>query len=205
MNTFIESILPVLITGAFTFLITKYSYYKNVPLDKMEIAYNRIYYPLYKLISTESMSNNVDLDSIIYKASFYFKKYNKYVNRSTLNAFILLRKYKDDESYQNFKNNIQDNNAYLRRRLGYLEPNILKVYSYSSQKEKSHLRLPVEVGVGSLLLCFGNGLNEINNTIVQIKMIIFIAGFILYIIAALEGISMAFKYFSDIKKNKQSY
>lgn len=46
----INTILPALITGVFTFIVTKYNYNKNVPLDKMEISYNRIYYPIYKII-----------------------------------------------------------------------------------------------------------------------------------------------------------
>ena len=44
---FVKIILPVLITGIFTFLITKYTYHKNIPLDKLEISYNRIYYPIF--------------------------------------------------------------------------------------------------------------------------------------------------------------
>lgn len=55
-DTFIEilkAVLPVIITGIITFLITKYSYHKNIPLDKLEIAYNRIYYPIYCLITSD--------------------------------------------------------------------------------------------------------------------------------------------------------
>lgn len=57
MGTILELskiILPAIITGLFTFFITKYTYNKNRPLDKMEIAYNRVYYPLYQIISDES-------------------------------------------------------------------------------------------------------------------------------------------------------
>lgn len=36
-------ILPAIIAGFFTFYITKYTYSKNQPLDKLEIAYNNIY------------------------------------------------------------------------------------------------------------------------------------------------------------------
>lgn len=46
----IKIILPSIITGIFTFLITRYNYNKNIPLDKLEIAYNRVYYPLFRLI-----------------------------------------------------------------------------------------------------------------------------------------------------------
>ena len=53
MESFIEVlkvILPALITGIFTFIVTKYNYNRNVPLDNMKIAYNRIYYPIYRVI-----------------------------------------------------------------------------------------------------------------------------------------------------------
>lgn len=43
MGIFIEImkiVLPTIVGGIFTFLITKYTYNKNVPLDKLEIAYN---------------------------------------------------------------------------------------------------------------------------------------------------------------------
>lgn len=46
----LKIILPAITTGLFTFLITKYTYNKNKPLDKMEKAYDEIYYPLYKII-----------------------------------------------------------------------------------------------------------------------------------------------------------
>ena len=60
MESFIEIlkiILPALITGIFTFIVTKYNYNKNVPLDNMKIAYNRIYYPLYKIINNNKEYN----------------------------------------------------------------------------------------------------------------------------------------------------
>ena len=65
MESFIEIlkiILPALITGIFTFIVTKYNYNKNVPLDNMKIAYNRIYYPLYKIINNNKEYNKEDLD-----------------------------------------------------------------------------------------------------------------------------------------------
>ena len=43
----LDSLIAVLATGLITFFITKYKYHKNIPLDKLEIAYNRIYYPIY--------------------------------------------------------------------------------------------------------------------------------------------------------------
>lgn len=36
----IKILLPAAVTGIFTFWTTKYAYSKDVPLQKMEIAYN---------------------------------------------------------------------------------------------------------------------------------------------------------------------
>ena len=111
----------------------------------MEIAYNRVYYPIYKIICNNKKFNKMKVDTIIQKISFYLSKYNKYVDKSTLNAFNTLYKYKDKQSYNNFINNIYDKNSYLRRRLGYLEPNVMQIYKYLSESEKSTLRINIEL------------------------------------------------------------
>lgn len=53
----IKILLPAAVTGIFTFWATKYAYSKDVPLQKMEIAYNRIYYPLYNLLQNIKYKN----------------------------------------------------------------------------------------------------------------------------------------------------
>ena len=40
------------------------------------------------------------------------------------------------DNYNNFKNNIYDRNSYLRRRLGYLEPNFIQSVKYLSKDDK---------------------------------------------------------------------
>lgn len=45
----LKIILPAIITGIFSFFVARYNYGKNVPLDKMEIAYDKIYFPIYKM------------------------------------------------------------------------------------------------------------------------------------------------------------
>ena len=149
MGIFIEImkiVLPTIVGGIFTFLITKYTYNKNVPLDKLEIAYNRIYCPLYQLLYGKKLE---EAKFDITKISFYLQKYNKYVDRTTLKAFDLFCKCKDEETLLNFKNNIYNKNTYLRRRLGYLEPGIWQMYAYSPKSEKSTIRIGVE-----LLTCY---------------------------------------------------
>ena len=56
-------------------------------------------------------------------------------------------KHNDKENFQIFKNNIYNKNIYLRRRLGYLEPNFFQIYAYSSKNEKSIFRILVELMV----------------------------------------------------------
>ena len=38
----IDGVVASIITGIFTFIITKYGYHKNIPLDKYEKAYDRV-------------------------------------------------------------------------------------------------------------------------------------------------------------------
>lgn len=140
----LKTIVPVVTSGIFTFIITKYSYNKKVPLDKMEIAYNRVYYPIYRIVCIDKKFDKMKLDTTIHTISFYLSKYNKYVDKSTIRAFNTLYKYKDKQSYKNFINNIYDKNSYLRRRLGYLEPNFIQIYKYLSESEKSTLRINIE-------------------------------------------------------------
>lgn len=140
MESFIEIlkiILPALITGIFTFIVTKYNYNKNVPLDNMKIAYNRIYYPLYKIINNNKEYNIEDIDDVIKNISIYMNDYNiKYIDRSTYKSYRILKDNPNKYNYNNFKNNIYDRNSYLRRRLGYLEPNFIQSVMYLSKDDK---------------------------------------------------------------------
>ncbi len=141
----LKIILPSFITGIITFLATKYTYYKNRPLDKLEIAYNRVYYPIYRLITDK---NNTDIDSIITKCKNYFDKYIKYIDKSTIRAYDSLcvsnTKIEKQVAYETFISNINDRNSYLRRQLGYLEPNILQLYKYSTKTERLEFRILLE-------------------------------------------------------------
>lgn len=62
-----------------------------------------------------------------------------------MKAFKMLKENKDKYSYDNFASNIYERNMYLRRRLGYLEPNLLQIYTYSSKNEKSIIRIFSEI------------------------------------------------------------
>lgn len=92
-----------------------------------------------------------NLDITIEQIKPYLDKYNKYADISTLKAFNSLCENKDKYSYNNFTNNIYNRNTYLRRRLGYLEPNIFQIYTYSNKNEKFVIRLLLEL---IILYCF---------------------------------------------------
>lgn len=136
---FLQEIMLACVTGIITFLITKYEYHRNIPLEKMEVAYNRIYFPLYQLIRNEK-----DVAKIVKQSERYFQKYNKYVDRSTLIAFSYIRDCKeeyDDKLVSNYKDNIFSLNSKLRRRLGYLEPTLISAYKSMSSMEKRVMRV----------------------------------------------------------------
>lgn len=158
METVVEIlkvILPVIITGLFTFFATKYTYNNNRPLDKIEIAYNRVYYPIYRIISDENI--NKDINYVINKSKTYFIKYDKYIDISTKKLFESLCKCnKETEKksiYQKFKDNIRNKSYYLRVRLGYLEPNFYNQYKYSSPSAKSSYRILIEIIMTYFSVC----------------------------------------------------
>lgn len=141
----IKIIAPAVITGLITFLITKYNYGKSRPLDKMELAYNRVYYPIYRLLKGEKQINQELVD----QCEKYLNKYEKYVDWSTLTAFANLKKnmhneYSKDNAYLDFKNNINNRNSFLRKRLGYLDVHVFDSYRYASPSQKLILRLYIE-------------------------------------------------------------
>lgn len=186
----LKVVLPVIITGLSTFFITKYTYNKNIPLDKLEKSYNRVYYPLYRLISNKDF--NSDIDYVLERASVYLKKYDKYVDRSTQKALSALRQCdtnaKKKVAYQNFKNNIYNRNTYLRKRLGYLEPSFWLLYTYSSDFEKTFFRIIIEGSFAYLVLLFNifmidvlGGVNNIAGICVIPILVLSIAVFILVV------------------------
>lgn len=152
METFLEIvkvISPACITGVVTFLVTKYNYYKDIPLDKLELAYNRVYYPIYYVIKYEK----VELTQVVEKCEMIFKKYNKYVERSTIIAFEYLKNASNNKKARiNFEGNICSINCKLRRRLGYLEPGIFELYTYSKPATRRGFRMSMEIIVLCLIL-----------------------------------------------------
>lgn len=185
----LRTILPAIITAIGTFFVTKYSYHKNIPLDKLEISYNRVYYPICYLIKNEE-----DSKKVVEKCELYFKKYHKYVDRTTRIVFENLKVTRDPQqkysmrAYNRFKNNILEMDARLRRRLGYLEPDILNLYKYAPAFEKQMLRISIE----GLLLYMSVFIvvlvqeKSISNMLMVIIVILFIVFFFECIILLLQ-------------------
>lgn len=193
----LKVILPVIITGLFTSFIAKYTYNKNIPLNKMEIAYNRVYYPIYKIISDKNIGENIN--EVINKSKIYIIKYNKYVDISTKKLFEALcncdKETKRKSVYHNFKDNIYNRNSYLRRRLGYLEPNFIQLYKYSTPEAKSFFRITMGLCIVyiTLILCYIA--TNIFNTIIYIFTISIFTISCLWIILELVWCFFRFLYY----------
>ena len=155
----IKIVLPAITAGLFTFFITKYTYNKNRPLDKLEIAYNRVYYPLYRFINIKKDSNKIDetILEIKNKYKMHFNKYNKYIDSSTVKTFNKLCECKTlaekKSAYYKFTDNIYNMNSYLRKRLGYLEPNLFQLYKYTPLKTQITLWIVLSL-LGVYVCCF---------------------------------------------------
>ena len=191
MATFIEIlkvVLPACITGLVTFLVTKYNYHKNIPLDKLEITYNRIYYPIYCLIRSSN-----EVSQVIEKSEKYLEKYSKYVDRSTEVAFKFLKDNPNSKkAYSNYKNNIYNTNSKLRRRLGYLEPNLLSMYTYSAPFEKRVFRITYELAFTYLFVII-IAINEVK----QVDIVMLLIFFVVFLIFVIEAIVLIYE---SIKK-----
>lgn len=164
----LKIILPAISAGICTFLVTKYSYDRNVPLEKFEIAYNRVYYPIYCI--TKEHYNDHKL--VIEKSERYFLKYKKYVDRSTLHAFNNLKEYENTNlsskeelrAFNKFKDNIHDKNSYLRKKLGYLEPNIFILCAYNTLAQNQMIRIFLEIFIVYIIVAITSIAHILFNT-----------------------------------------
>ncbi len=135
-NIVSESAIAI-ITGITTFLITRYTCNRNRPLDKLEIAYNRFYYPVLKMMKDKEMPEKVFIET----CDYYIKKYDKYVDGATIRAFNDYKNTKSVNACKKFKDNIYENKVILRKKLGYLESGIYTNYKYASVTDKRTLKL----------------------------------------------------------------
>lgn len=136
----LKLIIPAILSCMATLFITNYSFRKNRPLENYKIAYNRVYYPIYRIIK----ETNTYMEIKIEKINSYINKYEKYVDRSTIKSFNNLRRMPNKASYQNFCDNIDKLCSVLRVNLGYLEPSFFRMYKYSPTEDKRFFRMMME-------------------------------------------------------------
>lgn len=199
----IWNLTPVFVTGIITFLITKYEYHNNLPLDKLEIAYNRVYFPIYRMLN-----ENAEQKDIIEKSQGYFKKYYKYVDRSTLKAFELVEVNGtiDKKAYENYKENIFSLNVKLRKKLGYSEPNVFFMYKYLPKSDKRLLRFMLEIAFLYIMIFLyavidNAGLKDIFLTLSILNLLVLVIEFIVLAFGViLPFIISFFKWLSKGKK-----
>lgn len=124
---FFITLAPTLLTSVTAFLIGRYNNFQNRPLDKMELAYNRVYYPVYRIMREDS----IEISTVIEKTKKYFCKYEKYIDRSTTMIYKQLCECtameEQERIYSTFCDNIHDNCIYLRKKLGYLQPGYFRI------------------------------------------------------------------------------
>lgn len=139
----LKEVAPALVTGVISYLLAKYKYHKDVPLDKMEKAYDEVYFPLYQAVRDECSA-----PELLEKTKIYYDEFYKYFDRSTLVAYELLKdNLEDKEAFANYKSNIIETNCRLRSRLGYLEPSFWSMYTYAPAKDKKMIRFVFEFSI----------------------------------------------------------
>lgn len=150
----ISDVLVPLLSIFFTSLLTKEKYMKNVPLDKLEMAYNRVYFPILMLIKR---TEKVD-QQFVKECKVYLYKYRKYIDESTLVALKYLEETINSgneknikKNYITFKNEIYRKNSYLRRYLGYLDSGFWTIYNVESLENKGYLRIAFELLLAYIL------------------------------------------------------
>jgi len=148
------------------------------------MAYDKVYYPICCLLKSEKSR-----DTIITECETYLNDNAKHVDRSTLKAFRYLKDSEDKQkkAYDNFVNNVYSLEIKIRRRLGYLEPNIFVLYTYSSPIEKRVIRMTLEIMVGYIPLLIMSITNneKMNRFCVTISMLflgIFVIEFLVRIV-----------------------
>lgn len=79
-------ILTAFLSVITTLIATNYTFNKNRPIEKYKIAYERVYYPIYRIMRDK----NKNIVQKINDCNGYITKYEKYVDRSTLIAYKYL-------------------------------------------------------------------------------------------------------------------
>lgn len=141
------NIIVSIITASLTFIITRYEIYKKRPTDKLEISYNKFYYPA--LVWGEKLNFTCTAyDNYVSQVKTRIKAYDKYVTGETKKLFSKLEEslidHKDTvAAYEKFYKDIKHNNQKLRSEIGYIEPNYIEKFIAKSTTEKFSTVLPI--------------------------------------------------------------
>lgn len=165
--TAIASLISAGIGAVITFIVTKINNENNLPKEKMEIAYDEVYYPIQKIL----LENNYTDDSeLVKKIEPYFEKYDKYISLSTKISFNLLKKKK--VKIKKFSGNINHYDEYLRKRLGYLVSDSGELYKYGNPVYKLELAVILEMGLEYAFPVWATFIDE-NSTLYIVLAVLF--------------------------------
>lgn len=194
MNINIETINALItVIGTFiaTLLITRYTMRRNIPLGKLEISYNRIYYPILTLLD-----NDANQEDLVNDLELRIKKYKKYFNLTTLRIYSDLQstiknKKSTKRIYKKLENDIYDTCYYLRGKLGYLNPGYYKAFLSLSFDKKLVVLALLDLLI-IYILCFisffpYDGIMELTSAFVVAFFIILLAIICLQIIVFAWG------------------
>lgn len=149
------SIIPEIIAGICGFAIAKYTYSKGTPTNNLNIAFEKIYYPLFCLCK-----RNMNDSDVIRQAGIRLSQYYKYANNTTIKAYELANGEKEEKKkkyYKLLKDDIYDNYYRCRKRLGYLSPRVMSGYKFMSLDDK----IAFWMFVSSMGGAFGMVLNDV--------------------------------------------
>lgn len=177
----IKIIIPAMITGFATYWVTKYNRY---PTDKIEIAYNRIYYPLLKLI--KKPEDIWEYKKITEEVQRRLRKYDKYASKTTIKACQVLEENINNKSvkyyFQLLVDDIYKYNSKFRRKLGYPEPYSIFIFKYLSVYNKAQVIMLFSAAIS--LICINLfGIFFMFTKITYVVLIILTASFVIFIIS----------------------
>lgn len=159
MKTIVIELIKLAFPTVLGFVLSWILNNRQKPNENLEIAYNRVYYPLYRLIQNNKPDDNIDYDEIARIIASKIIRYEKYFNPTTIRVYKQFEKAIEDNYnvkniYILLKDNIYSQNTYLRRVLGYLTPNIFQIYYNSSQKDKLCFRFIIYISILYVLIAF---------------------------------------------------
>lgn len=155
----VELTISPLLTGVIGYWFAKYTF-ANKKTDKLEIAYNCVYYKLYKYIKDNEINDTINYDDFERYVNSIINKYYRYFSSTTLTYMDLLINSKTKKErktiYRKIKKDIQKYNHKFRFLLGYPEPLIANFYKYVTYENVLFLGLFVCLSMSYFLAFISN-------------------------------------------------